>query len=610
MSVNNDSPTNWKFFAYPSDYDSYSNSGSHKHFDSSTITNALIRESIQNSLDARDDVVGNPNPVIMRIGTETLKKNKCHKYLDGLKPHYNACTEFNSLYTECFDLDETLFLILEDFNTTGLSDDKKDNFFKDNIRSDSGNSSGGSHGIGKVVFYESSKIRSFFLYSIYDNQGTNKAYFRGTCKFVTHRLNDLVYMENGKYDLCAKEHNTFIESLFQRTESEKGLSIAIPVPQDEIKLDHLKEAIIEEHYYPIVAEKLTIKLLDKTIDAKHVREYKNQKLSMITDYIVKQNRPDYEFSIGVTKKALLDSNDAKQIDSELNDGNNVYIRFDIPRSQFIKSSKQGGDDSYLDFLIAKKLEGKKEDFDFWRENTLIKDACKRNKSSSAYHVIVLINGKDNELSHLLRLLENPSHTDWKRKLSKASATLSNGTSSIRYKGDTDIQNFVKFITQLPQIVISEMKPKPLIDKSFFSDLFPDHSRGNKKSAEGSTQKTPKETTDENSNNNSNFTFSNNRKSNGFSLSLTDNGKQKNISNIEIVLAYGTNQGNPFEQYDMRDFDLQHNVTVRLMGGKQLAKHENRLRCQINDVDLFKVSLSGFDPDRELKIDIKESMDKQ
>ena len=607
MSVNNDSPTNWKFFAYPPGYDGLSDSGSHKHFDSSTTTSALIRESIQNSLDALDQSASD-DPVHINIALRILKKSACSKYFSGLEPHYKAAypnKEFN-----LFSNDEMKFLILEDFNTTGLSGDKKNNFFKDNIRTDSGNSSGGSHGIGKVVFYESSKIRSFFLYTIYDEIGTNKTYFRGTCKFVTHKLNGLEFLENGKYDLCAREHNTFIESLFQRTESQKGLSIAIPVPQDEIKLEHLKEAIIEEHYYPIVAEKLTIKLLNETIDAKHVREGKNQKLSMITNFIKKQNRPDYEFSIGETKKALLDPNDAKQIDSELNDGNNVYIRFNIPRSQFIKSSKQGSDDSYLDFLIAKKLIDKKEDFDFWRENTLIKDACKRNKSSSEYHVIVLINGADNELSHLLRLLENPSHTDWKRKLSKASTTLSNGTSSIRYKSDTDIQNFVKFITHLPQIVISEMKPKPLIDKSYFSDLFPDHSRGNKKSTKGSVPKTPKEPTEKMSNNNSNFSFSKNRKSNGFSLSLTDNGKQKNISNIEIVLAYGTNQDKPFEQYDKRDFDLQHNIKVRLLGGKQLTKYENRLSCQINDVDLFKVSLSGFDPDRELKIDIKESVDKQ
>ena len=275
------------------------------------------------------------------------------------------------------------------------------------------------------------------------------------------------------------------------------------------------------------------------------------------------------------------------------DEKQVIIRF-----KFIiykkKGGKEGGEKGFLDFLMKQKDNDDKENFDFWRGNLLIKNASKGKNKSSDYAVIIIID--DNPLSKLLRKLENASHTEWQTK------SLSQEVKD-EYKY---ISNLVTFIKQLPNKIISVLKDQNIkLDDNLFSDYFPDtRLKGNKSQGVGL-----KETENSGVNpiaSNPNFVYRENRKENGFIISLSEKGKEPLISDITITVAYATNKGDAFKHYKKEDFDFaKKTINIIIEKGKQEKKSDNEIICKIKNKD-FKITISGFDPDRELKIDIKEN----
>src|SRR5262245_6385451 len=84
----------------------------------SNSAEALVREGIQNTLDARWN--GQPASVRIRIsGTErSLPTEKTTPYVDGIWPHLQA--KKNGLHEPLAATAPCLYLLFEDFGTTGL----------------------------------------------------------------------------------------------------------------------------------------------------------------------------------------------------------------------------------------------------------------------------------------------------------------------------------------------------------------------------------------------------------------------------------------------------------------------------------------------------------
>lgn len=592
MPQSNTDYKKWNFFKYQ-EGEKEKDSSSGKLFGDSNINESLIRELIQNSLDAVDD---KNKPVRVAIKLKELEKNECLRYFEGMKRHYKASHGKDLIIGE-----KIKFLILEDFNTTGLENKKQDDFFRrDNIRSDNDSSSGGSHGIGKIIFYVASTIDTFFAYSVYKSGDI----FEGTCVFKTHKIDEIKYKEDGSLKLCSGKDKSFIKDLFSRDENQKGLSIAIPLPKGYLDIEKLERAVIEEYYYPIIDDKLIVKLGKNEIDGSNILEQKGVKQKLVSSYIT-SSKKDFIIEIGegyksnATADEFFSMNEKEEMISRVKDNKYVSIRFKFAIQLKGKENQKG----YLDFLIAEKEDDQAEKFDFWREALLIKDATRRKSRSSRYAVIVLIHGGSNELSKLLRQLENPSHTRWDHKDLSSDIT-------DKYQS---VPKLVTFVTQLPNKIIDIIKISDAqIDSAFFSGFFPDTSAvgGGPTEDKGTGEIGSGFEGFEDSVGNLNFIFRKNRKINGFNLSLSDAGKQEignqeEIFKVNITLAYGTNKGNPFKSYDVRDFDLTENtIGVEVENGEQIERKENKLTYQITDNN-FKVSLSGFDPDRELKINVEE-----
>ncbi|MCS7070133.1 MAG: hypothetical protein NZM00_01395, partial [Anaerolinea sp.] len=137
-------------------------------FFTSDNVQALVRETIQNSLDAR---LSPAQPVRVRFGFVTVGPRDYLPYLYGLIPHLEATLRERGLP----DFSQPLkFLIVEDFNTRGLTGDPsvdtdeqaEDNdfyyFWRNVGRTEKREDVRGRWGLGKAVFHKVSRINTFF----------------------------------------------------------------------------------------------------------------------------------------------------------------------------------------------------------------------------------------------------------------------------------------------------------------------------------------------------------------------------------------------------------------------------------------------------------------
>lgn len=133
---------------------------------------ALVREGIQNSLDAQQ----NGEKVIVRIrvsGADTaVARDDVAPFLNGLDEHLRA--PGNGLRQIPGDEDNCPVLVFEDFGTTGLTGDPAEwkpqsgsmnhfyHFFRAEGCSDKGEKDIGRWGVGKQVFPRSSRVNTVF----------------------------------------------------------------------------------------------------------------------------------------------------------------------------------------------------------------------------------------------------------------------------------------------------------------------------------------------------------------------------------------------------------------------------------------------------------------
>ena len=136
----------------------------------------LVRESIQNSLDAR---IGR-EPVLVRFTFGELEPEMVRTIYDVLDGHLRA--ENNGLRNPPSPFARLKYLAIEDFGTTGLKGDVRRTsisgatseddffyFFRNVGRSGKSDTALGSWGLGKQVFPASSQINTCFGFTSREN---------------------------------------------------------------------------------------------------------------------------------------------------------------------------------------------------------------------------------------------------------------------------------------------------------------------------------------------------------------------------------------------------------------------------------------------------------
>ena len=252
--------------------------------DEVALSEALVRETIQNSTDAQA-TSGRPVRVRFSVARAT-DAEFLRSIVRALDPHLKA-----SKIGSPGPGDPVNLLVVEDFGTTGLMgsvSDKDDGQFSGFWRrfgrsNKKEGTKGGRWGLGKLVFPSASAVRVVIgLTRRADDKNSSKengkAWLMGQAILRNHPLGDEEHDSVGFWcrdDVPRKGLPTDDEKIcdaiavaagLQRG-TEPGLSLIIPYLLPEIKSDLLIEAAIKNYYFPILTGKLAVEIDGRLIDA-------------------------------------------------------------------------------------------------------------------------------------------------------------------------------------------------------------------------------------------------------------------------------------------------------------------------------------------------------
>jgi hypothetical protein len=265
----------WRNYVVQMNEDEEEPMGDEFFVNSESLTNvsSLVRESIQNSIDARKDLT---KPVRMRFHVGKMKRENVENYLSNLVPHIESAL---GAPLPALDNESAKYLVVEDFNTKGLkgkttskrpikdpAQPDKDSYYFFEWKTGESNkdtNSGGKWGVGKVVFSFVSQVKTYLVFSSRDldasPDGDTDIFFGHNilkthdldgglrCK-PKHRLMQVVdgdwvpYRQPALIEQFASDWN------LHRTLGQTGTSILMPFCFDEFDAKTLTQAIAQDYF--------------------------------------------------------------------------------------------------------------------------------------------------------------------------------------------------------------------------------------------------------------------------------------------------------------------------------------------------------------------------
>lgn len=247
--------------------------------DSAQLAESLVRETLQNSLDAKD---ADLEVVRVRFSVKAVKPTYL-KVFDALMsrilPHLRAAKP--ALHQEVTAYGAPRVLVIEDFGTTGLEGDettKQDdenhfaNFWRFVGRTEKGGGRGGSFGIGKVVIPMSSLACTFFGVTVRAGQRFSPdPLFMGQAMLPQHRLDGtniepfILFGVETRDIILPVSDPTLVATYsgcldFKRTANQLGTSIAIPYPAKPITCQAILDAVVKHYFYTIIKGQLVVEI--------------------------------------------------------------------------------------------------------------------------------------------------------------------------------------------------------------------------------------------------------------------------------------------------------------------------------------------------------------
>jgi hypothetical protein len=249
-------------------------------------TDSLVREALQNSLDARPRKDGklSTEPVRVRftVGRSPIPEARARFYLDGLIPHLEAAELKNETVSQA-NVPPMHFLAYEDFGTRGLcgEPERRDDpvagtelsapqdfyWFWWNVgRSGKRGADRGRWGVGKTVFPACSKINAMFALTC--QHGSGRRLLMGQSVMKIHHIGDVEYEPDGCFCDPAKSAEVQLpfedEAVLKAFEADFGLSrkdmpgtsIVVPYSFERLSPKPLLESIIVHYFVPIVRGEL------------------------------------------------------------------------------------------------------------------------------------------------------------------------------------------------------------------------------------------------------------------------------------------------------------------------------------------------------------------
>lgn len=589
------------------------------------LATALIREGVQNILDARS-TRPTSDALRLRITLGTCAGTPVEinqRWFGGLMEHIQqpdvGAPEAPTSGEAC------RFLAFEDFGTKGLIGDyaapyapgEENNFvnfmYHDGVSGKS-NAKLGSRGVGKIVFSMASRARTIFAYTIRET-GDTQPLLAGKNLLKFRQVDGKLYagrsyfLEDWPSDKARKPvtdanllHQFKIDFPLAR-KNEPGLSIVIPFLDSSIVAAQLQRAIVEEYHFALLAGQLRIELIDglasEVFDQQNLPVLDDPELNAkvalarwgashpappIITHSPKPNglqRLSEELVPDSVKEAILQA---------INHRGRVAIRLPLYIHPRNLDAVQTHFDVFLEF--AERHHARPE---FVRDLLPVSDV-REARPTPQVRALVLV--RAGPLADLLRAAEGANHTDWSPRTDKFLE---------KYTGRRGEISFVATaVNKLVEIARGQAnEPVGGIATQFFSIARPKAVAGGPAGKKDKGKES--ETLPEGLPTPEPTSFVLTQQNDGFVI--THNAGQPPPSRLTVRVAYDVVRGSPWSDYDSIDFDLRKTrgeVRVITADADVERKDPGNRLVIVPTSEQFEVQVTGFDPNRDLIVDVRDA----
>ena len=630
-------------------------------FDEEPINTRLVREAIQNSLDAGiAHVLQNHSsragePVRVRFSLAgihaPLPSHLAKRYFTGLAPHLNALTEIDdtvSVLAAKGDLshDGLPFIVVEDSGTVGLegdweqhndteSDPAESNhfywFFRNVGRSGKGDTDNGSWGLGKSVFPATSHASTYI--AVTRRRSDDEILLMGQAVLNKHDIDGQPYVPYGYFATFEDDgfqlplhrsepaHQAFIDQCIAdfglQYRDSPGLSVIIPFPRIEDEEAHIETpkmlaAIIHSYFYPIINRKLEV-TLDEGDGSPSIEITADTIDNVLTSADLKESGEQsvngYRSLFEMCRKCMeLTDNDYIDIQvGQLGDEDRqgiASLRHKYNGYELLAfhvgtdvQRKRGAQEQSKFRLYIQRDDSLRSGHDYYVRGTL--SISEMNYLGQIRARSLLVVDENEPLAAMLRDSEPPAHTLWRNQ--------NVHRLSEHWVAPSRRINAVRYA---PRTLLRTMDtPTEGIQKDAFADIFfyerpgeltgrrPTNGRRINPRPITPPPSTPRD-----------FDIQNTHSGTGFRVRIA--GESENPpTQARLRVAYEVPRGNPLNQYSPNDFRLHGAgaLSVDMHGGQFVEQPQgsekagNELLLQIESPRRFWLTVQGLDPNRDVYV---------
>lgn len=613
-------------------------------FSSDAIKNAgeaLVREGIQNSLDARLNREGLARVRIYLSGERgALSAADMGRWTKDAWPHLQAAR--NGLQPGAVSPTMSCdYLVFEDFGTTGLVGDPEaiepiegENnaffyFFRAEGKTEKSGDDRGRWGIGKQVFPRSSRAQMYFGYT----ETELGSLLMGGCVLKHHKAQGTMYKPDGYFGIQREVRGdqltvpardlAVIESFrrdfnLRRSPGERGLSIVVPWldenrdesrPTSAFDRDALGLAVLDGYFVPILEGRLEVTVEDEAGSHRLARDTYEEVLDAINaatedkkvrssierlrayidvatvarDGLAKDfHLPNCPVEKASWTEGMIPPTLASGLRETLDAGETVCVR-----ATLTVRPKKSADSSDVFRCYLRKTQGFLDRPCHIREDLIISNvACAKLHGFTA-----LIRVEQGALASLLGDSEGPAHTEWQGSSRNFKDKYTFGGMTIAF-----VANFASELVQRVYAASRQLDRELLND--LFHDVRPDDAKLGPMPRVGAGPK-PNDSDSLAGDPDSRKAF--------YRLSaLTDGFVLASIPGVDlrgqrlrVLAAYETTKGNPFKAYAPADFSFQDgSVRLQCEGCVTRPEQGNALLIEVVS-NIFSLRASGFDINRDL-----------
>jgi hypothetical protein len=589
-----------------------------------SVAEALVREAIQNSLDAS---LKNGEPVVVRFHLGRVPRSVALKYFADGWPHFSA--PGNGLDSLPGDDEDCEFIAVEDFGTTGLTGDVTQwrhdpgtknpfyYFFRTEGRSGKGEADRGRWGIGKYVFPRSSRINALMAITVRSDD--KQRLLMGQAVLKSHVVGDAYFTPDGDYGVGGSDGfvvpsadevllSQFTADFSLERNSKSGLSVVVPwLRADEIERRAIMLSVVEDYFFPILCGNLRVTISDDngvsvvdkdslpSASAEIGEEFEREMLPLLKlaewarDQAAEnmwvlnaadRHRPSW-------KESLLPDDLLSELREAFRKGERIAVRVPLTVREKGKQERE----SFFDIYLVNDGGGDGAPV-FIRDGIIISDV--RARRVSGVRALVIIN--DPPLAHLLGDSENPAHTQWQRDREHFKYKYYYGTSYIDFVSQA-VATLVRYLNQ------SDEEPDRDLLKDVFSLPKPPESNAPKEKSKARKPNAGDTIPPDVKTEPTKRRFSLSKVVGGFTIGR-GHADAVMPSLLRIATAYDRRTGSPLKKYSPEDFDFdQLPITVEPIGATVVTKKFNRMLIRVNEPD-FKITATGFDENRDLFVDVR------